>query len=100
MRVQVAAPHKNKPSMEEYVKKCDKAMQTGKKTDMPKVLQSQLQEVQRGMENRALANLRSQPKVEEPKSTPNSPNANTSTTTTMTLAKTSLYKEKDMKAEQ
>ena len=59
--------------MEEYVKQSDKAMQTGKKADLPKVVESLLQDVQLGMENRALAKAKTSPKVEEPKSTPDSP---------------------------
>ena len=98
MKVQGAAPDKNKASMEEYVQQCDKAMQTGKKTDLPEILQLQLQEEQRGMQNRALAKARTPPKVEEPKCTTGS-NANTSTTTTTTLAKTGQHKEKDVKVQ-
>ena len=92
-------PVKHKASMEEYIKQCDQAMQTGKRTDLPKILQSQLQEQQRGMQNRALAKAKTPPKVEEPKAAMPS-DANTSTTTATTLAKTSLQKEKEVKVQE
>ena len=59
------------------------------------MLQSKLEEVQRGMENQALANVKTPPKVHKPKSTTDSPNANTSITTTTTIAKADLHKEKE-----
>ena len=46
------------------------------------------------MQNQAFAKVRTPPKLEVPKSTPESPKSNTSTTTTTTIAKTDLYKEK------
>ena len=48
--VQGAAHDKYKPSMEECVPQCYKEKQTGKKADLPKILQLQMEEVQRGME--------------------------------------------------
>ena len=100
MTIQGGAPDKHKASMEEYVKQCDKAMQTGKKADLPKKVESHLEEAQRAMQNQALQKARTPPKVEEPKSMPDSPNANTSTTTTTTIAKTDLHKEKEVKVQQ
>ena len=38
------APDKNKESFEKYFHQCEKAMQTGKRTDLPKILQSQWEE--------------------------------------------------------
>ena len=99
LKVQGAAPDKDRASMEEYGKECVKAMQPVKKADLPTVLQSQLQEVQRAMENRALAKAKTPPKLEEPK-TEMASNAKTSTITTTTLAKTGLHKEKEVKVQQ
>ena len=49
--------------MEEYVVHCEKAIKTGKKTDLPKTLQTKLEEQQRALENQALAKASSQPKA-------------------------------------
>ena len=99
LKVQGAAPDKNRTSMEEYVKESEKAMQTGKRPDLPKVLQPQLKESQRGMEKRALAKARTPAKVDEPMSAMVS-NAKIRTITTTTVAKTSLEKAKDLKVQQ
>ena len=40
--------------MEEYIAKCHKAMQTGKREDLPKYLQTKLNEQKRGRENEGL----------------------------------------------
>ena len=79
--------------MEEYVKQCEKAMQTGKKADLPKVLQSQLQDVQRGMENRGLEGT----DPTESGGTKIYIGCSECTTTTTTFAKTILHKEKGVK---
>ena len=89
------APDNNKESLEEYVQQCEKAMQTGKRTDLQKALQSQWEEDQRGMQNQALAMSKTPPKLEEPK-TAMPLSANTSSTTATTLAKTSLQNEKNV----
>ena len=41
--------------MEEYLMQCEKAIKTGKKTDLPKLLQTKLEQLQRERENAALA---------------------------------------------
>ena len=56
---------------------------------------SHLEEAQRGMQNEALAKVRTPAKVEEPKATPASPNGNTSSTTMTTITKADLNKEKE-----
>ena len=94
-KVPGGAPDKNKKSLEEYVQQFEKAMETGKWTDLPKILQSQWEEEQRGMQNQALVKAKTQPKVEEPKTVMPS-SASTSTTTAIPIAKTSLPKEKDV----
>ena len=86
--------------MEEYVTHCEKAKQTGIKTDLPKILQSHLEEEQRGMQNQALAKVKTPSKMEDPKSTPDSPNWNTSTTTTTAIGKTDLQKEKELQMQE
>ena len=73
--------------MEEYVMQCEKAIQTGKKTDLPKRLQTKLEELQRDRENAALAKANSPPKTAETEPTP-------STTTSTTIAKANDQKEK------
>ena len=97
-KVQGSPPDKNRASVEEYVTECENAMETGKEADLPKVLQSQLQESQSGMENRALSKARTPSKVDEPKSAMAS-NAKTITIIITTLAKTSPQKEKDVKVQ-
>ena len=67
-------------------------MQTGKRTDLPKILQSQWEEEQRKMQNKALVKSKTPAKVEEPKSAMLS-SASTSTATT-TIAKIDLQKER------
>ena len=61
---------------------------------MPKLLESHLEEAQRGMQNRALPKAMTPTKLEEPKPTGDSSHAKTITTTTTAIAKTDLEKEK------
>ena len=74
--------------MEEYVMQCEKAIKTGKKTYLPKMLQTKLEQLQRERENAALAHANRPPKVTETEPTP-SPK-----TSTVTIAKESEQKEK------
>ena len=66
--------------MEEYVIQCEKAIKTGKKTDLPKTLQRKLEENQRARENQALAKASSPPKAAETEPTPSSKTSPTITT--------------------
>ena len=67
---------------------CEKAIKTGKKTDLPKTLQRKLEENQRGRENQALAKASSPQKAAGTEPTPSS------TTSTSMIAKASEEKEK------
>ena len=69
--------------MEEYVVQCEKAIKTGKKTDLPMMLQINLEQLQRARENQALAKVRSPAKAAGTDPTPS-----TTTSTTM-IAKAS-----------
>ena len=74
--------------MEEHVVQCEKAIKTGKKTDLPKTLQRKLEENQRARENQALAKASSPQKAAGTEPTP-------STTRSPTMiAKASEEKEK------
>ena len=74
--------------MEEYIMQCEKAIQTGKKTDLPKRLQAKLEELQRERENAALAQANSPPRSAEIEPTPST------TISTITIAKASEQKRK------
>ena len=74
--------------MEEYVIQCAKAIKAGKKNDLPKRLQTQLEELQRAREKAALALSNSAPKVAETERTHSS-------TTSTTIVKASEQKEKE-----
>ena len=78
--------------MEEYAGKCEKAIKTGKKTDLPKMLQTKLEQHQRVQENQALAKTGSPPKAAATEPTPSS------TTYTTMIAKASEHKEKKRNA--
>ena len=54
-----AAKSETREMMEEYVMQCEKANKTVKKNDLPKRLQSKLEELQRARENAALAQANS-----------------------------------------
>ena len=56
--------------MEEYVIQCEKAIKTGKKADLPKMLQTKLEELHRARENQALEMARSTVKAAETEPTP------------------------------
>ena len=49
-----AAKRDTQEMMEVYIVQCEKAITTGKKNDLPKRLQSKLEELQRARENAAL----------------------------------------------
>ena len=74
--------------MEEYVAQCEKAIKTGKRTDLPKTLQTKLEENQRARENQALAKASSQEKAARTEPT------SSSKISTTTIAKPSQLQEK------
>ena len=59
--VQGAAKNANQKAMDEHVSQCEKAIQTGKKADLPKAPQSKLEEL-RLHQNAAFAKASSPPK--------------------------------------
>ena len=63
--------------MEEYLMQCEKAIQSGKKIDLPKRLQAKLEQLQRERENAALAQANSPPKAAETEPTPSSTTSTT-----------------------
>ena len=81
-----AAKSETQEMMEEYIVHCEKAIKTGKKTDLPKMLQTKLEQLQRARENQALAEANRTPKVAETYPTPNTASS------TVTIAKASEQK--------
>ena len=75
--------------MEDYIVQCEKAMQTGKREDLPKYLQTKLNDLKRERENAALKKTASPPKTTETVPTQNIKEARAYTSTT-TIAKTSV----------
>ena len=68
--------------LEDYVRQCEKAMQTGKRDDLPKYFQTRLNEQKRERENEALMKTASPPKTAESVSTLVTSSACASSTTT------------------
>ena len=81
-----AAKSETQEMMEEYIVHCEKAIKTGKKTDLPKMLQTKLEQLKRARENQALAEANRTPKVAETDPTPNTASS------TVTIAKASEQK--------
>ena len=81
-----AARRDTQEMMEEYVVQCEKAIKPGMKTDLPKTLQTKLEQLQHARENQALAKASSPPKAARTEPTPSS------TTSTTIIAKASEQK--------
>ena len=64
--------------MEDYIAQCEKAMETIKGEDLPKFLQTKMNEQKRERENKALKTVRTPPKMAETVPTPTIPEARTS----------------------
>ena len=79
--------------MEDYIAHCAKAIQTGKRDDLPKYLQMKLNDQKRERENEALTKAASPLKTRETLLTPTIMEASSSTTTT-TVAKANVHREK------
>ena len=86
--------------MECYVAQCEKAMQTGKRDDLPKILQTKLALQKSDREDKALANSNSPPKSAETVPTPTVTEASactSATTTTVVISSVTGEKEKGQK---
>ena len=93
VRVKGDSMNFNQKVMEESEAEWKKARQTDTKADLPKSLQSRLEEIERAKENQALAKASCPPKSAEAKSTLSTQAAST-TTTAATIAKANLQKRK------
>ena len=80
--------------MEDYIAQCEKAMQRGKRVDLPIYLQTKLAEQKREQENKALQKTTSPAIAAETVSTPPITGARSSTITT-TIAMASVQDGKE-----
>ena len=88
--LQVAMRSEAQEMLQSSVAQCEKAMQPGKRKDLPKILQTKLNEQKREKEKIALEKACSPPKTAELVTTPTTTSANASATTT-TLAKARVH---------